>query len=336
MVFSCEKDTYVIDDNGKMPLAFNTDIFRSAGLKDNLFESGDQIGVMGYYLGGSTWTVDATPNFMYNQLVSYDGAIWNYLPLKYWSNDRDDNFKFFAYYPYNARGMTLSQNNAKGFATISYIPPTKASEHVDFLTATTATIRNDAGKSIVLSFAHQLSQLLFSIKHNGSATDEVKINSISLVGLKSYRGTYTRTGFEWDTNITPLDIGSYTATVADGEILPIQNQNINSIDYQDIYTESGVFLFSPQKIEANSLKITVNYQYKTDTEMNYANYEDIIIAKNSFELIKNKAINMQISLDIMTAVAVRKNLFKPMPKAISTHNSAIQVKILPFNDLSRK
>jgi hypothetical protein len=66
-------------------------------------------GVFGYYTNDEAYTQLATPNFMYNQQVKFDGtSAWNYSPVKYWPNefgsDASSNFKdylsFFAYAPY--------------------------------------------------------------------------------------------------------------------------------------------------------------------------------------------------------------------------------------------
>ena len=65
-------------------------------------------GIFGYYTAGTTYDQNATPNFMYNQQVKYDGSNWKYEPVKYWPNeygnaaisDDIDYVSFFAYAPW--------------------------------------------------------------------------------------------------------------------------------------------------------------------------------------------------------------------------------------------
>ena len=65
-------------------------------------------GVFAYYTDNKTYSVSATPNFMYNQQVKYNGTAWAYEPVKYWPNefgnkaisDEVDRLSFFAYAPW--------------------------------------------------------------------------------------------------------------------------------------------------------------------------------------------------------------------------------------------
>ena len=74
----------------------------SAVLRDECF------GVFAYYTDRNGYDQSMTPNFMYNQKVSYDADRWAYSPIKYWPNeygsqaesDDIDKVTFFAYAPY--------------------------------------------------------------------------------------------------------------------------------------------------------------------------------------------------------------------------------------------
>lgn len=82
-------------------------------------------GVFGYYTDNNEYDQLATPDFMYNQLVTYSTDHWTYEPVKYWPNeygtsaisDDADKVSFFAYAPYvevvPASGK-LTENNAGG------------------------------------------------------------------------------------------------------------------------------------------------------------------------------------------------------------------------------
>lgn len=78
-------------------------------LKDNTKDLGKAgFGIFGYFTAGTTYDQNATPNFMYNQQVNYDGSKWKYEPVKYWPNeygnaaqsDDIDRVSFFAYAPW--------------------------------------------------------------------------------------------------------------------------------------------------------------------------------------------------------------------------------------------
>ena len=64
-------------------------------------------GVFAYYTDGGIYSESAIPNFMYNQMVKYEGG-WKYSPIKYWPNEFGtsaismgvDRVTFFAYAPY--------------------------------------------------------------------------------------------------------------------------------------------------------------------------------------------------------------------------------------------
>ena len=65
-------------------------------------------GVFAYYTPGEVYDVKSTPNFMYNQQVTWNGSKWAYEPVKYWPNEFGDNansddvdrVSFFAYAPF--------------------------------------------------------------------------------------------------------------------------------------------------------------------------------------------------------------------------------------------
>ncbi len=101
----------------------------------NETNNGGGFGVFAYYTNGNGTTdgfyvpTTSTPNFMWNQLVSYSGGAWSYSPIKYWPNetksdgdngaisDHADKLSFFAYAPYVVPAGTSDNNHMKPFAT---------------------------------------------------------------------------------------------------------------------------------------------------------------------------------------------------------------------------
>ncbi|MBR1800447.1 MAG: fimbrillin family protein [Bacteroidaceae bacterium] len=134
-------------------------------------------GVFGYYTDNNDYDPQATPNFMYNQKVEWDGtdSYWKYEPVKYWPNeygstaisDDADKVTFFAYAPYvevtpsvgkvvkandddDKWGITaLSRNTATGDPIVKYIASFDQDKSVDLLwgvnkDVTTWELSNDA------------------------------------------------------------------------------------------------------------------------------------------------------------------------------------------------
>ncbi|MCR5573579.1 MAG: hypothetical protein K6F78_02020, partial [Bacteroidaceae bacterium] len=114
-------------------------------------------GVMAYYTDNNTYDGLTTPNFMYNQKVTWNktDSVWTYTPVKYWPNEYGSNatseeidrVSFFAYGPYvevtpsngkataNADwGITgLSRNSATGDPFVKYIASFDETKSVDLV-----------------------------------------------------------------------------------------------------------------------------------------------------------------------------------------------------------
>lgn len=81
---------------------------RAVGEKSAIVDY-DAIGVFASYTGDVKYNLSTvTPDYMYNQMVKYNGGTWTYDPVKYWPNTTDgdgyhkDYISFFSYYPYTA------------------------------------------------------------------------------------------------------------------------------------------------------------------------------------------------------------------------------------------
>lgn len=182
-------DTYIAQDAASRavdhtPLSNITDI---ASLRTVGF------GVFGYYDDNKPYDSDNdTPNFMYNQRVTWSTDRWTYTPLKYWPNEhgsdesdgRTDHLSFFAYAPYlkgDAR-LNFSANNAKGDPTVTYTTPNDLGQCLDVLYATkpdgtspyTDLTKQNVGDSVTFSFHHTMSRLNFNVR---AAFDEIAAGS---------------------------------------------------------------------------------------------------------------------------------------------------------------
>jgi hypothetical protein len=147
----------------------------TASLKTGAHKVG--FGVFGYYTNDGAYDPDnSTPNFMYNEQVTWNSNKWTYEPVKYWPNefgdaavsDDIDRLTFFAYAPWVNVDITtgvppvvgdkvqdqqlnitqLSKNTATGDAIVKYVVDTKPSTSVDLLWGVAAV---SAGKEIKAS-----------------------------------------------------------------------------------------------------------------------------------------------------------------------------------------
>jgi len=163
-------------------------------------------GVFAYYTGSSDWATaraTATPNFMYNQQVTYTATSWQYTPVKYWPNDNnpaDDTgatgsqehsyVSFFAYAPYNGTGLTPSGNTATGAPTVGYtwVNSTDPDNQRDLLYADPVT---DCYKTMTegygtvsgrvpFVFHHALTAIEFKVRRKEASGDQILLQSLSL------------------------------------------------------------------------------------------------------------------------------------------------------------
>ena len=205
LLWSCgAADTGVDTPEGEpVPVRFSTYIAQSAttraatqplsNITDIASLRAAGFGVFGYYDDNKTYDSSAdTPNFMYNQQVTWSTDRWTYSPLKYWPNEtgtgesdgRTDHLSFFAYAPY-LKGdprLNFSANNAKGDPTVTYTTPNDLGQCLDVLYATkpdgtspyTDLTKQNVGDSVTFSFHHTMSRLNFNVR---AAFDEIAAGS---------------------------------------------------------------------------------------------------------------------------------------------------------------
>jgi len=112
-------------------------------------------GVFAYYTDGEPYSGITKPNFMYNQLVSWNSSTnkWEYTPIKYWPNefgndaisDQVDRLTLFAYAPWvdvtpitglvknepNTNIIGMTRNTATGDPFIKYVATMDATNTTD-------------------------------------------------------------------------------------------------------------------------------------------------------------------------------------------------------------
>ena len=287
-----------------------------------LLQASAGFGVFGFFSDNSEGSNDFTtspsnnftPNFMYNQQVTYSAGAWGYSPVKYWPNeygtgansDQTDKLTFFAYAPYVAtasvgttEGITgFSANNATGDPTVSFTVPAADDEQIDLLysdAATTNMVKQELDGTVHFTFKHALSNLslypvavvdassiLASSGIDVDAAAAITVNSITIEGDFNKTGTLNlRTG-DWTSSPSSAQSVDYTPAPA------LDVTDINDKAEADAGDPCAEFMFIPSSAGAKTYTVTIDYD---------VTYTDA--ALNGGEVVVNNVINKDISLTFL-------------------------------------
>ena len=188
-----------------------TDGQRAATTRSTLVATGDfhtSFGVFGYtYPGSEGWNDTRTPDYMYNveykkdDTGTYSSENIYYLPGKGMGRD----VSFFAYAPYDAKGLVVPGQDADGAPTYEYTVPTDVEQQIDL--CFTGRVEVKAGTepaTVELPFKHALTAVSFV---EGNEMVEGLIVDIKLTNLYN-KGKYRiREGLEngWELSDTKKD-----------------------------------------------------------------------------------------------------------------------------------
>ena len=172
MMVSCSNDQVV----SKMPqdnaINFGMYFGRDAQSRAAIMKTADlqSFGVFAYYTDNGDYVEGtSTPNFMFDQKVTYSAGNWTYSPLKYWPNEDTDKLSFFAYAPHsiesNGNIDLVISNASASVPAVTYTLDDNQSTHVDLLWADTANVHNLTKQTttgtVKFIFKHALSRIGF-------------------------------------------------------------------------------------------------------------------------------------------------------------------------------
>lgn len=195
-------------------------------------------GVFGYYTESNEYNTEDpkhTPNFMYNQEVTWkgddtNGGMWQYSPVKYWPSNPAEKISFFAYAPYinpsnyGATGITgFSGNNVAGDPKLSFKMDADVDKQIDLLYSSSAMNigKQSIGEKVKLNFKHALSRISFKrvafVDENDSIVngmgDEIKnklaLTDKSTVIINSLSISSERFGISGDLNLRTGEWDNY-------------------------------------------------------------------------------------------------------------------------------
>lgn len=150
-----------------------------------------------------TFTVSAytdkkgKPDFMYNETAEVkDDGYWYPVDKYYWPTGKQ--LSFYAWYPTQADGMTLTDNTRPGAPEITYIVPVEVTKQQDIMYAVATdkddpTSTTDGYATLPLNFEHALSAVRFV---KGDDLPDCYVESIMLKDVR-FTGTYTLGADAW-------------------------------------------------------------------------------------------------------------------------------------------
>lgn len=164
-------------------------------------------GILAYYTDKNNWNAAGsfTPNFMWNQQVTYQASAWKYTPVKYWPKTESDKISFFAYAPYSAtpsgasptNGIVLPTNTATTKPTITFTLNGTASSMVDLVAGYQKDIQKRT-TAVSFTLAHLLSKVEFQAKLDASITTNsqthVFITGMRILGTATYGSDQNASG----------------------------------------------------------------------------------------------------------------------------------------------
>ena len=365
-VTSCTNDEVVEAVPQKKAIEFGTYLGRDAQARgaelttDGLQEKG--FGVFASYTESNDWAETYTPNFMFNQKVEYSSTstAWEYSPIKYWPEKKNEKISFFAYGPYwnyaDTPAATVTPkggeddaaaNTVAGAPTVTFTQSTDVTKMVDFVAgvamnqsfASTSITETDDSQTVNFTLKHELTRVNFEAKldeeaysaEEGNTKNKTKINITAVkidAGGKFFSSAdYTFATTNDVTGDSPVDYrgtwSSHTESAADLDLAGI----LNSAAASDLggYTTSGILLANTTAVPL--FKQAVAADETNSVEAQAADYLFLIPPVQSdgtTGLAATDVINVTFTYDIVTVDAA---LSAGHSKTTATKTVALPVSI---------
>lgn len=292
MMVGCSKDQVVSEmpqDNAiNFGMYFGRDAQSRAAIMNTADLEKQSFGVFAYYTDNSNYAEGtSTPNFMFDQKVTYSAGNWTYSPLKYWPNEAEDKLSFFAYAPHTTQVPTGSielagfTNTTASAPFLKYTLAANLADHVDLLWADRTNLKNltkqTISEKVHFVFKHALSRIGFKAvavidevngenTGNVDATDPhgkevapettITIDEIVLTGGFHTGGTLSLEDGSW----TKDAAANKTYTWGAGELLTNPVTKTKKVVIED----DSYLTVVPQDADGNKdLQITVKYTVTT-------------------------------------------------------------------------
>lgn len=252
---------------GNNAIEFSTYLGRNAQGSRSTETNTDSIkangfGVLAYYTKQDDFNItNHTPNFMWNQQVTYKGTNWVYTPVKYWPTKVGDKVSFFAYAPYVENGknnvIELSGNSVAGAPTAKITLPDDPSKTIDFVAAVQMNRTHDnsakANNNVSFTLKHEMTRVKVQAKLDKSVYSKTDAKHKTFVVIKNV--TFNDKGQFYKS-------GTYTFSTDDskrGTWTPATNASTYTLDLNGV--------LNTELIKANGAKEkTHSGDYKTGVQ----------------------------------------------------------------------
>ncbi len=265
-----------------LPMNFSVNISetRSSFIDDNEIPNETSLGVFASSAWNGIWnSSNATMDYIYNKGVIRKGNEYAYIPKEYWPTQP---LKFFAYYPYDDRGSSISPQSKKGYPTISFSVADEIANQYELLAAVTGVLSPTA--AVHLNLRHAMTRIGFSFR-KANINTTVIVKTITLSGAIS-RGVQS---FDENENITwslnSAYKGSYLASINNGAINPVSL----STQYTEITSPDGYLIMIPQPLAEGQILLTITYSVNTEEK-------ELQLELPQGEWIAGRYINYQITI----------------------------------------
>ena len=302
MMVGCSKDQVVSEmpqDNAiNFGMYFGRDAQSRAAIMDLDDLKAQSFGVFAYYTNDGVYAEGtSTPNFMFNQIVKWNGTdAWTYSPLKYWPNEATDKLSFFAYAPHmdqsngNITLATGFDNASASAPSLTYTLDEDQSKHVDLLWATPVEnkTKQTTTEKVHFIFKHAMSRIGFksvavidesSNDNNGDIDDgahsnaldgntKITLESIKLTGNFYQGGTLDLEDGEWSNYVgaASTEYNWYLADFKNNDVTTTKTVVLNDDKYLTVL---------PHLTEKQKIQIEVVYTVKTTDSSLALGYSEV-------------------------------------------------------------
>ena len=245
-------------------------------------------------------SVSGTPDHMYNVKVEKKSSEWN--PDGDYTWPEGKKLHFYAWYPYEASSLSVTDENTAGAPVLTYTVPEKVEDQQDVMTALKYNQSEGVGGTR-LQFQHTLSAVRFI---SGSGLSTCTLHHIKLKGVK-YKGSWRIGAQGWTLENETTD---YTLTL---------EKDMDGTPNTPITEGDQTLLLMPQVFEDENAELEVNMTVGLDDYTFTAKLKDIVE-----EWKPGKTYTYKISDSLSDILNVDVNFFKgtrgPLGTLYTIHN----------------
>jgi len=316
LAVACNREAISPDEGHERLIDFSAyfaqDATKAQGeITGTVFPANDSIGVFACYTGDMVYDLTSvSPDFMYDQKVTYDGSNWTYSPVKYWPNNESEKISFFSYYPYISSEKALtaedgiigfSKSYAKGDPWLVYKLPKEAPYSQKDLMYGTPQLNkekpapNASGEKINFVMKHALACIADSVTVQMSPELYTKMHDSLDISITGLRIVYSNL-----TNKARLVLNSTTEPIWK-EVISGELQTSRTYSKQDITDqkfskdvaentvltideEHGLF-YIPMQIEGQPKpEVRVTLSYRVDGLEDHGSFTDSVVTVKQFTI----------------------------------------------------